>query len=100
MLDMLPKYRRVPDVEEALCDEKAPIAEDGSQYESGKTDRDAVYPAASGDNPIQLCFRPRYPCSGENEVVHTVLGKTMDVSLSRRVLWPSRIGVPSRNCQC
>lgn len=85
----LPKYQRLPDVEQGFSGDKLPsLANDDEDLEAGPSDHgdpEAVYPPASGGKRIELCFRPRYPCGGVKEDAYGEIGRTKAASHTQHV---------------
>lgn len=75
----LPKYQRIPDVEQGLTVAKVPSLADEGDVEAGPADPEGVYPPSSGSKRIELCFRPRYPCEGVREDAYGAIGRTKEV---------------------
>lgn len=76
----LPKYQRIPDVEQGVVRDKVPSLAEEADTEIGGADLGDVYPPPAGNKRIELCFRPRHPCTGVSENAYGALGRTKDVS--------------------
>lgn len=92
----LPKYQRLPDVEQGLWGDKSISLSDEGGPEAGPSDHvdpEAVYPPTTGGKRVDLCFRPRYPCGGVKEDAWGEIGRTQAVrhALRRRVIFPDLV---------